>query len=596
MGIDHYCNATAVWEESDGVHTLIKSSTLPYGGTWSTPCVLSNPEMDSYGPRIAVDRCGGAVCVWVAYSGSSYVMQSASYVLNENWSRRLDVSTFDETVHGLQIAADALGNVIAVWVNNGVVQVSSLSVGSTWTSPRDLSPPEMECADPQVAQDTLGNAIVVFQGQNEGVQIYASRFLREGSWSSPVALSDLNYSAKSPSVSIDCYGDAVAMWEISNEHNRSIQSAYYLFGEEWSLPITASSDDDDCFDSSMVQDGFGNTTAVWSCRRGSHVVIQSAHIQKRSLHWSLPRDISTQDGYAYDPKIAIDGIENIFASWDVSLDEGIAIQVAHFHEDKQWSKPINISNIKESAISCQIATSPRGIGVLVWNNLTKTQIEAVSFSPSAIVSHIVPNYSYINGGSDVDIYGINFINVKMITFGGRKSLNFKVMSPTSIRAKVPSGAFGDAKVSVITESGESKDEMPIAFTYKKPRRPKKSPKFFGIFKKRQNNYSKKMTFLLTSWKKSPSPDIAYYKIYHNGKLLRTIPSTDPLAFRQECRSVKNINRKLVVTAVAASGLESRPTKLQRYKKDKKGIFRNPTKCRCSFCSRKTRIKRVSLSS
>lgn len=49
-------------------------------------------------------------------------------------------------------------------------------------------------------------------------------------------------------------------------------------------------------------------------------------------------------------------------------------------------------------------------------------------------------------GDDVLISGINFVNVRSVSFGGRSALQYTVLSPTQIRAKVGSGASGVVRV------------------------------------------------------------------------------------------------------------------------------------------------------
>ncbi len=572
-GIDHFGNSISVWEESNGATAIIKSRGAPYGGTWSDSYAISTPGIDARMPKLAVNPQGDAVCVWIGYDGANYIVQGSYCTFPARWSDPQNLSMPGENAQDPKVVMDPMGKAIVVWSRNGVVQVASLTSDKVWIAPIDISPRGIDSLNPQVAMDSLGNAVVVFQVRNDKQQIYASRHFHRKEWQPSVAISDVNSDSYHPQILIDSYGDAHAFWESSNENRTSIQSAILEYGHTWSNPITISSHAEEPFGVAVAQDRFATITAVWSNRRASDVIIQSARLKKEQ-HWSEPVTISNSHGYAYNPKIAIDGNENAIVSWDVSLEKGVAIQVAICRNGVHWSEPINISNAMESSTSPVLSVNPQGAAIMLWNNLTKTCIEATNWFPQAIVSYVTPDYSYIQGGGVVEITGYHFVNVKHVLFGDKKILNFKVLSPTMLLAKVPPSPKGKTLVSVITNSGPSKNAESSTFRYTIPRRPKKPSKFYGVIKKRKQDKSLKNTPLLIGWKKSSSYDVHSYNIYFDKKLLQTIRSTDPLTYNKEFKGIKKINKKLYVTAVAASGLESKPTRLRRVKKDNRGFKKN----------------------
>lgn len=71
LTIDTAGYVVALWDETDGVNSVIQSGTLPFGGTWSTPTQVSTSGNFAYLPSVGVDQNGNAVAIWLQLDGSS---------------------------------------------------------------------------------------------------------------------------------------------------------------------------------------------------------------------------------------------------------------------------------------------------------------------------------------------------------------------------------------------------------------------------------------------------------------------------------------------------------------------------------------------
>ncbi len=74
--------AIVVWGEALGftVPTLLKASTRPAGGTWSSPDDVSSPGVQVGSPQVAVDRAGNGLAVWQGMeAGFVGVIQSRGF-------------------------------------------------------------------------------------------------------------------------------------------------------------------------------------------------------------------------------------------------------------------------------------------------------------------------------------------------------------------------------------------------------------------------------------------------------------------------------------------------------------------------------------
>ncbi len=65
IAIDADGNAVIVWRYNDGTDQVIEASDRPAGGGFSSPEVISGAGNDSFEPDVAIDAAGNAVAVWV---------------------------------------------------------------------------------------------------------------------------------------------------------------------------------------------------------------------------------------------------------------------------------------------------------------------------------------------------------------------------------------------------------------------------------------------------------------------------------------------------------------------------------------------------
>jgi hypothetical protein len=82
VAVDCDGNAYAVWATHIGSGSVIHSSMLPFGGSWTDVVTLSDPAVFSDFADIAVSPCGNAVSVWLekpAVDSDNATVQSASW-------------------------------------------------------------------------------------------------------------------------------------------------------------------------------------------------------------------------------------------------------------------------------------------------------------------------------------------------------------------------------------------------------------------------------------------------------------------------------------------------------------------------------------
>ena len=201
VAFDASGNALAVWQQSDGSRRNIWSNRFKAGTGWGTAELIEwNNGADADNPQIAVAGNGDAVAVWQqnGNSGPPTRIWSNRYTVGSGWGGfpaliQTDISGGGTaTALAPQIAMDASGNALAVWVqpdgasdNTPDIWVSRYTVGSGWGTTANHGQVRINIPGatgspagwPQIAIDANGNALVVWY-QSDGVNdsIWANRY------------------------------------------------------------------------------------------------------------------------------------------------------------------------------------------------------------------------------------------------------------------------------------------------------------------------------------------------------------------------------------------------------------------------------------
>lgn len=119
------------------------------------------------GARLAVDREGNATAIWTQGQSSGSVIQTSRYVAAAQAWTPPAVRSMPGLASGPDVAADASGNVVAIWrrfdgTHHRIQAARYLSASDTWTPPLDLSAPGEHSSFGRVVVDPGGNATVLW--------------------------------------------------------------------------------------------------------------------------------------------------------------------------------------------------------------------------------------------------------------------------------------------------------------------------------------------------------------------------------------------------------------------------------------------------
>jgi hypothetical protein len=239
--------ATIVFDQSDGVGPRARVNNSSAAGAWAGPSIVGGQF--AFTPQVAVAANGEVVMTWKQVTGAGGLTSAfwGSRNLGAGWTSPVQLSAISRSLGSIQVAADALGNAIAVWQDASgprqAVFASRLdAVSGNWSAPQTLNDGTNNAFLPEIAVDATGTMLAVWFEASDAAQaigfvdvgVVANRFVAAtGIWSGPAAVQPHGAPAgQLPNVAVDAAGNAIAVWLQSSVAN----ATHY---ELWSAPFTA---------------------------------------------------------------------------------------------------------------------------------------------------------------------------------------------------------------------------------------------------------------------------------------------------------------------------------------------------------------------
>ena len=242
VAIDAYGNAIVVWYQNVGYPYNIWSNRYTAStNSWSGAAKIeTNTAGNALNPQIAIDANGNVVAVWQQYDdvASRYDIWSNRYTASTGiWSTASPIETDNAGwATQPQVVFDTSGNAVAVWMQSDGSRYNIWSnryIASTglWGMAVLLETDNTgDANNPQIAVDAHGNAVAVWmQSDGSRYNIWSNRYIAStGLWGTAVLLeTDNTGDANEPQVAIDTNGNAVAVWLQSDGQRTTIWSNMY---------------------------------------------------------------------------------------------------------------------------------------------------------------------------------------------------------------------------------------------------------------------------------------------------------------------------------------------------------------------------------
>jgi hypothetical protein len=166
--IDNDGNAIVVWiERLDGNESFNTYSNRysPDSG-WETARSIQDGTNNSMPPRLVRDNEGNAIAVWQQFfGGGDYNLVTNQYSFETGWGDAIRIDDKDWSGALPQIAMDALGDVIIIWVPEGPSTLISIRYvdGVGWDDVEGVQSSAGISDSQCVVMDPVGNTIVVWR-------------------------------------------------------------------------------------------------------------------------------------------------------------------------------------------------------------------------------------------------------------------------------------------------------------------------------------------------------------------------------------------------------------------------------------------------
>ncbi|HEC20191.1 MAG TPA: hypothetical protein ENI97_12725 [Gammaproteobacteria bacterium] len=354
---------------------------------WQIPTVIDrlDSSVSTSGVDIAMDASGNAIAVWAQNTGSHVAILSSRYLAGVGWGEPEAIDEVGSTEESAlpQIAMDAEGNALAVWVQFGSTYTNvwgnHYTAGVGWDGAvlLESSDTAMDYVNlpPKLAM-TNGNGVVVW-GQRNGVgrlEVYAKQYHQKAfvKWGTNAALSDAAAGdTYNPQVAMDDTGNIMVMWAQDTGTDASIWSNRFAAGASvWDGPlpivqgITVGLRNFD-----LAMDAVGNAQAVWTQEIGTSNVydIQGSRYLAGS-GWQAPEILDTEAGDAVQPQVVMDPAGNTMLVWAQSDGTRYNIWARRYDvitatwEDGQLIETDNLAD----AVGPRVAMDASGNAMAVW--------------------------------------------------------------------------------------------------------------------------------------------------------------------------------------------------------------------------------------
>lgn len=457
------------------------------------PATISTPGQNGSDPQIAVDPNGNIVALWI----ENGVVMSNWATVGGSWSPIIfPVSNAGAESPQLQI--DLNGTATALWIENGVVYAASMVLQGGWSSPTAVS--GSGASSPSLSIDASGNLVAVWE---EGGMIQSSTCLVGGSFSdTPDTLYPSGGS--SPQVAIGNNGSVIAVWEVVIGETSSVYAAIKSLTSSWATATLISATGVNAIYPQVAIDPQGNGSVVWFTYPQSGVQDSNLSIAYVELpfggSWSTP--VTLSNSWNGDPadfilKIAAAPNGNVIAAWSILYNNhffGIQYSVM---SNGQWNQPGPIVYFNLLSPSFDLAISPRGDAGVAWmyydgaDGYLKIESGVIDITSVSIVFSSL--WSLSNGGNNgFPFIGINDSNGNVYSAVAWENSNGL---QTSIQAV--NGVFVEVQPPSNLNVVQNEND-------------------FGVLTQLEN---------VLTWSPSPSSNVINYLIFRNGVYINAVEGT-----------------------------------------------------------------------
>lgn len=358
---------------------------------FSSVSVAGDVRVDRAYAQVAITSDGKQVAIWEDLESSEFEIQFSKCPASGSWSSSVNLSPLPGDALYPKIAINDAGNIGVVWqqleTSTYAIKSTFANWGSSFPTAVDVGSASGNCYYPQIAMDHLGNMVSVWQELNSGnvcLSIFSS-----GSWGTPRVIGSIGSGATIPALSMNSLGDFIVAWETSDLFTNTVQCCLGKVDGTLSDTYTLSDPKGYCFSPSAAINSSGNCLVTWQNGGGTSLFIEGIRYTASEGTWeSSPTTLSSTDSTCVSSDVALNDSEEGVCVWiNKTADNNAIVQSASFTASSGWGSVNTISSTSASAQNPQVAISPSGVCVAVWENAAVIEQAIYSNLSSSWGSH-----------------------------------------------------------------------------------------------------------------------------------------------------------------------------------------------------------------
>jgi len=255
----------------------------------------------------------------------------------------------------------------------------------------------------------------------------------EAYWSYPTTLSSRNWEVTN---SMDADGNTTAVWTDWYSRTSHVYSANLRKGqgEYWRAPnVVFASKSHLCQFVRLGTDAMWNSVALWEEYDQNGTFQVRGSVRPYGGYWSSPIDMSPLYHNATFPELAMTPSGYFVAVWQKQDSTTSVIQAATLKFGSTWSAPVDISLATEKATAAQVCVDHAGNAVAVWFNGRDVESAVLPYegkwsAPTTLAfgNGSEPKLAMNESGYAVAIWGTDTLNAATLQVGGTWSAPVKL--------------------------------------------------------------------------------------------------------------------------------------------------------------------------
>lgn len=168
--IDGSGKVTALWTANSNSSTVVQSSSRPVGGTWTTFAVEAGLVSNFGLMEVVSDSLGNLTVLGGYSSGLNTILRSSSKPVGGQWSSSVALSDPSKSADWAHLVIDQSGNVTAVWQwgpgfgpGQKVLQSATRSSGGSWSTTSNVSAQSSQTVYPSLWMGESGQILASWQ-------------------------------------------------------------------------------------------------------------------------------------------------------------------------------------------------------------------------------------------------------------------------------------------------------------------------------------------------------------------------------------------------------------------------------------------------